>query len=217
MLRAWQKRLLNNRLSVEFEFATAGSHTQVIDAGIYDIWLVGGGGGGAMVGKTLSNTKRWARGGVGGVLYVRVKVPIQTTITVNVGAGGNSRIGSNDDVITGNNGNNTTITGFSNVILKAGAGTGATVSGQDSRTAGVQGTNTATGSNVLSVIENNINTITSTTGVSSSTKRTTTGQLNINWAEDTQKGLGGDIGWTTPANIVFKHGGTGFVRIKSVD
>lgn len=223
MLRVWQKRLLNNKPSATFEFATAGAHSQVIDAGIYDVWLVGGGGGGACLRQSQTNSKAWARGGVGGVLHVRINVPVQTTITVNVASGASSRqanFTSAGVTVSGNNGNATSITGFANVTLIAGGGTGATVQSTSTtatrRDVGTQGTNTASGSNVIAVIENNVNTIASTQGTSSASSRTASGQPNTNWAENTQKGCGGDVGWAGNS-FILKVGGIGFVRIKTSD
>lgn len=223
MLRAWQKRLLDNRPSVTFEFATAGAHSQVIDAGIYDVWLVGGGGGGACLRQSQTNSKAWARGGVGGVVHVRINVPVQTTITVNVASGASSRqanFTSAGVTASGDNGNATSITGFANVTLIAGGGTGARVQSSSTtatrRDVGVQGTNTASGSNVIAILENNVNTIASTQGTSSAQSRTASGQANTNWAEDTQKGCGGDVGWAGNS-FILKAGGIGFVRIKTSD
>lgn len=206
-----------------FEFATSGAHTQVIDAGIYDVWLVGGGGGSAMLRASQTGTKSYARGGVGGVLHVRINVPVQTTITVNVGNGGTTRMGtftSSGVTSAGDNGTATTITGFANVSLSAGAGTGARVQSVSAtatnRDVGVQGANSASGSNLIAILENNVNRITSMDGTSSAQTRTATGQPNTNW-EDTQKGCGGDVGWTSATNYILKAGGVGFVRIKTAD
>ena len=219
MLRLWQKDLLNNRPSATFEFSEVGSHEQVIDAGTYDVWLVGAGGGGAGLRSGQSGTKHWARGGVGGVLHVRVNVPVQTTITVNIGGGGSSRSGifaSAGTTASGDIGGNTSIVGFENVSLTAGAGTGASVQSSSTtstrRKVGVQGTNTASGSNIIAILENNAQEIVSTQGSSSANSRTASGQPNTNWTEDTAKGSGGDVGWSGN-NFMLRTGGDGFVRI----
>ena len=219
MLRLWQKDLLNNRPSATFEFSEVGSHEQVIDAGTYDVWLVGAGGGGACLRSGQSGTKHWARGGVGGVLHVRVNVPVQTTITVNIGGGGSSRSGifaSAGTTASGDIGGNTSIVGFENVSLTAGAGTGASVQSSSTtstrRNVGVQGTNTASGSNIIAILENNAQEIVSTQGTSSANSRTASGQPNTNWTEDTAKGSGGDVGWSGN-NFMLRTGGDGFVRI----
>ena len=219
MLRLWQKDLLNNRPSATFEFSEVGSHEQVIDAGTYDVWLVGAGGGGAGLRSGQSGTKHWARGGVGGVLHVRVNVPVQTTITVNIGGGGSSRSGifaSAGTTASGDIGGNTSIVGFENVSLTAGAGTGASVQSSSTtstrRNVGVQGTNTASGSNIIAILENNAQEIVSTQGSSSANSRTASGQPNTNWTEDTAKGSGGDVGWSGN-NFMLRTGGDGFVRI----
>lgn len=221
MLRLWQKDLLNNRPSATFDFSDVGSHEQVIDAGIYDVWLVGAGGGGACLRSSQSGTKHWARGGVGGVLHVRINVPVQTTVTVNIGGGGTSRSGTFSGAGTtasGDNGGNTSVVGFANVSLTAGAGTGASVQSSSTtatrRNVGVQGTNTASGSNIIAILENNAGTIVSTQGTSSASSRTASGQPNTNWAENTAKGSGGDVGWSGN-NFMLRIGGGGFVRIKT--
>ena len=219
MLRLWQKDLLNNRPSATFEFSEVGSHEQVIDAGIHDVWLVGAGSGGVCLLSSQSGTKHWARGGVGGVLHVRINVPVQTTITVNIGRGGSSRSGtftSAGTTVSGDIGGNTSIVGFENVSLTAGAGTGASVQSSSTtatrRNGGVQGTNTASGSNIIAILENNAQAIVSTQGTSSANSRTASGQPNTNWTEDTSKGSGGDVGWSGN-NFMLRPGGNGFVRI----
>lgn len=220
MIQVWQKRLLNNRPSATFDFSDVGSHKQVIDADIYDVWLVGAGGGGVCLRSSQSGTKHWARGGVGGVLHVRINVPVQTTITVNIGGGGTSRSGtfsSAGTTASGDNGNITSVVGFENVSLTAGAGTGASVQSSSTtatrRNAGVQGTNIASGSNIIAILENNAQAIVSTQGTSSANSRTASGQPNTNWTEDTVKGSGGDVGWSGN-NFMLRTGGSGFVRIK---
>lgn len=224
MLRVWQKRLLHNRPSVQFDFDTVGTHTQVIDAGIYDVWLVGGGGGGALLRQSQTGTKHYARGGVGGVLHVRINVPTQTTITVVVASGATGQMGtfaSAGVTVQGTNGNPTTITGFANVTLTANGGTGARIQSTSTtasnRYVGTQGQNVASGSNIISILENNVNTIVSTQGTSSAQSRSATGQPNINWEENTQKGCGGDFGWADSTSFINKAGGIGFVRIKTTD
>lgn len=222
MIQAWQKRLLNNRPSVQYDFTTSGTHTQVLDAGIYDISLVGGGGGGALVSVASTGVKQYARGGVGGVIQVRVAVPVQTTVTINVGTGGTSaRAGFTGSATnaTGVNGGTTNITGLDNAILSAGGGSAASVTATSqtaaNRTPGVQGENTISGTNVMTIYADNEIAITSTQAASTDSRRTVIGQSNLNWPENTQKGMGGDIGWNSNTSFIMRPGGVGFVRIKT--
>ena len=156
-------------------------------------------------------------------MHVRVNVPTQTTITITVASGATSKYGTFSSAGTtaqGDTGHATTITGLANATLSAGGATGARVQSTSTtasnRYVGVQGTNVANGSNIVAILENNVNTITSTQGTSSSQSRSATGQPNTNWEENTQKGIGGDCGWAGN-NFVLKAGGIGFVRIQTSD
>lgn len=224
MLRVWQKKLLIKQTPIDVSFDTAGTHTASLEPGEYDIWLVGGGGGGAL--WTLNNTsgvKHYAMGGVGGVLHVRVLVLNKTNITVNVGSAGTSRYGvsaTTGYTVSGLDGSATSITGLSNANLVAGAGSKASVTVTSTTTTnrypGSQGTNTATGSNVLAVLENNVNTIVSGENVSSATSSGSTCVPNINWPANTDKGRGGGLRWESNRTTMMS-GGPGFVRIKSFE
>ena len=141
----------------------------------------------------------------------------------NVASGATSKYGtfsSAGTVAQGDTGHATTITGLANVTLSAGGATGAKVQSSSTtatrRDVGIQGTNVANGSNVVAILENNVNTILSTQGTSSSSSRTASGQPNTNWEENTQKGIGGDCGWSGN-NFLLKAGGIGFVRIQTSD
>lgn len=222
MIQAWQKRLLNNKPAVQYDFSEAGTHTQVLDAGIYDMWLVGAGGGGLLFNVSLPSDKMYADGGVGGVLHVRVAVQVQTAVTVNVGTGGESKInGPASGTYSAVAGGATTITGLANVTLSAGGGEPGTITftsvTDNIRTPGAQGTNTASGKNVQKIFSNNAIKIVSQEGATSARSRDYAGQPNTNWAEDTTKGAGGQVGWTAPTRIVSNPGGVGFVRIKTAE
>lgn len=217
MLRVWQKRLLNNRESVQYDFTTSGAHSLDIKAGTYDVWLVAGGAGGALIYNNSTTMKYVAKGGVGGVICARINIPRDLTITINVGRGGVSRMvrTSEGSSATGDNGQNSSITGIPNLTLVAGGGTSASAS-VNNPVAGIQGTNTATGANLVRIIENNVNTIISEAGQSSSTQRLVRNQANTNWAENTDKGSGGTVGWDSNSAFRINPGKMGLVRIKSV-
>lgn len=226
MLRVWQKKLLNNKTDQQFDFGTPGSYSHVFEAGIWEIWLVGGGGGGASasVGEYYGRVDEWAKGGVGGVIGVKIKVLEKTTATINIANVTNSvYINTTDGEITAQNGQNTSITGLDGVDLVAGGGGGAYVylrrysssSRVATRTPGVQGTNTATGENLIEIIENNKNIIISENGELGVVQRYA--QPNTNWAEDTSRGCGGSVYFTGSdiSSAVAISGGIGFVRIKT--
>lgn len=210
MLRVWQKRLLNNKRSAQYDFSIAGTHEIELPAGIYEMWLVGAGGGGAGTIR-LAGGVEIVRGGVGGIIHAKINVPTTTRINVNIGIGGESIGGSGDH--TGTNGQNTSITGLMNVIIYAGGGTAGSVTHQGAisvnSVAGIQGTNSATGNNILAILENNPVSVISEIGVSGV-------QANTGWTENTNIGCGGGFSAKT-TNFPSIQGGTGFVRIKTSD
>lgn len=210
MLRVWQNRLLNNKLTAQYDFSIAGTHEIELQAGIYEVWLIGAGGGGAGTTGTAGGMAI-VRGGVGGIIHAKINVPITTRINVNIGIGGGSIGGSGDH--TGINGQNTSITGLTDVIIYAGGGTAGRVTHQGSirieSVPGVQGTNSATGGNLLQIIENNLVSVISEIGVIGV-------QANTGWPENTNIGCGGGFSAKT-TNFPSIKGGTGFVRIKASD
>lgn len=214
MLYAWQKRLLGNVVPVKIIFDEAGRFTQQLDAGLWKFTLIGGGGGGALVKNSGTNAIYYARGGVGGTLQAIVNLPFATEITISVGSAGLSDTRLSQDS-KGTDGGKTEITGISGVTLQANGGTGAEVTASFQKTAGIQGQNIITGAK--SIIANNTNIITSTTGsalVSRQPVRNPTGQKNTNWTEDQTKGQGGDCGWNKNA-LIKMNGGLGFVMIEN--
>lgn len=214
MLYAWQKRLLGNVIPVKLIFDEAGQFTQQLDAGLWKFTLIGGGGGGALNKNPRTTSVSYARGGVGGTLQAIVNLPFATEITIIVGSAGLSDTQFSQDS-KGTDGGKTEITGISGVILQANGGTGAEVTASFQKTAGIQGQNIITGAK--SIIANNTNIITSTTGsalVSRQPVRIPSGQKNTNWTEDQTKGQGGDCGWKQ--NTVIKmNGEPGFVMIEN--
>lgn len=214
MLYAWQKRLLGNVVPVKLIFDEAGQFTQQLDAGLWKFTLIGGGGGGALNKNPRTTSVSYARGGVGGTLQAIVNLPFATEITINVGSAGLSDTQFSQGS-KGTDGGKTEITGISGVTLQANGGTGAEVTASVQRIAGVQGQNIITGAK--SIIANNTNIITSTTGsalVSRQPVRKPTGQKNTNWTEDQTKGQGGDCGWYQNA-LIKMNGGLGFVMIEN--
>ena len=214
MLYAWQKRLLGNVVPVKLIFDEAGQFTQQLDAGLWKFTLIGGGGGGALNKNQRTTSVSYARGGVGGTLQAIVNLPFATEITISVGSAGLSDTQFSQGS-KGTDGGKTEITGISGVILQANGGTGAEVTASFQKTAGIQGQNIITGAK--SIIANNTNIITSTTGsalVSRQPVRNPTGQKNTNWTEDQTKGQGGDCGWNQNA-LIKMNGGLGFVMIEN--
>lgn len=194
---------------IDESFSSAGAHSLTLNSGQYEIWLVGAGGGGS--GTTgISSSVSINRGGVGGVLHVKVNVPDVVTITINVGSGGASSGGSGDHA--GVNGQNTSITGLNNVSIYAGGGTRGTTTHTGSisikSVPGVQGTNSATGGNLLQIIENNPVQVISVYGEAGV-------QPNDGWPENTNVGCGGGFSAKTTSFPTIS-GGTGFARVKKV-
>lgn len=217
MIRAWQKRLLRSRKGYIKDFDNAGTFQHVFEPGIYEITLIGGGGGGTSVKFSSTNATSVCDGGVGGVLKARIKVLTDTTATIQVGKGGDSKskysTGYVANYTPADNGQVSKITGLSNVSLVAGAGTGAI--GQND-TVGTQGQNTYSGSNIISILENNTQTIISRKHTTNANTRIGNPVYNVNFAEDENKGCGGTVNWegskATPIN-----GGVGFVRIETIE
>lgn len=222
MIHAWQKRLLNNKPVFIKEYNTPGEYDVDLDAGVYEGWLIGAGAGGAILNNIRTTGKTYAQGGVGGTLHVRFTVPERTTIKIIVGARGinsaSTYTGSGVSA-TATAGGDSYITGLANTTMQAGGGTHAQVvstsSTSASGTAGLQGTNTAVGDNILAILANNATVIKSATATSTATRRTPTGAANLNWLEKTSTGAGGDLGWDGN-NILNRLAGQGFVRIYSI-
>lgn len=212
MLRVWQKRLLDNNQPEIYEFAEAGAHTLDLGVGIWEISLVGGGGGGAGAMQRYLNRFTWGDGGVGGTLRVRIKVPTKKTITINVADSSTSRY-FESSYGNAEQGKDTTITGLDDVVLVAGGGTaGSILQSEIQPVPGIIGTNTATGSNLISIIENNPITIVSKSGT---TQRTTSQTVNSNWPENTSCGAGGAVYPRTSPRLI--DGGIGFVRLVKIN
>lgn len=216
MIQAWQKRLLNNKPSVNLTYR-AGTHDVKLDAGQYQITVIGGGGGAALL-----NTGGYyglAKGGVGGTLTAIVNIPVRQTITLNVGSGGTSTINSGATA-AGTAGNNTSISGIDGVVMIAGGGTAATVTPggyTGVKVQGVQGTNTVSG--VLEILADNTNKITSIQRTRTPNNPNTNaggGQANTNWPDNTSAGCGGDVAWNYAGTLTEQPGGDGLVNIRSL-
>lgn len=179
MLRVWQKRLLDNKPIIEHEF-TAGTHTFELPSGQYEIVLIGSGGISdykreAVVSRPVVQWRAFlAQGGVGGTVIARLNISGNPTITVHVGDSSEK---------------DTYITGINGFVLRAGGGTNANVTSTSSGTAGVMGTNQASGS-FLSIV-NNPETLVSNTYYYDKIATVPTQLLNkanTNYQPDTSKG-----------------------------
>ena len=207
------------------ERSIVGSQSVALTAGTYEITLIGGGGGASGRKCTTNTTYHYAQGGVGGTIQVTAKLTAAATVTVSVGAGGITNTGSfssaSGGTVTGTAGSASTITGFTNLTLSAGGGTPgstrATSTTGCTRTVGVIGTNTASGTALLSTLINNPDPCTPTQTSSTASARTGTGRLNDNWPDDTQRGRSGDFGWRTGTGAMTAVGGQpGYVRIRKL-
>lgn len=183
MLRVWQKRLLDNKPSVYYEF-TEGTHEIELVSGQYEILLIGSGGVSAyqahavLARPVIQYEYFGAQGGIGGTARATLNVSNSPTITIHVG----QRSGDKDTYITG-------IEGFT---LRAGGGTNASVTSYSSGTAGKMGQNTMQGA-FLSLESNPITVESKTTYASKATAlplRFMT-LLNPNYEPDTNYGSAG--------------------------
>ena len=207
------------------EQSTAGTYTQALTAGTYEITLIGGGGGASGRKCTTNSTYHYAQGGVGGTIQVKAQLTAAATITIVVGSGGATKTGTyssaSGGTVTGNAGVASTVTGFTNLTLSAGGGTAgstrATSTTGCTRTVGVIGTNTASGTALQSTLINNPNTCTPSQASSTASARTGVGRDNDNWPDNVDYGRSGDFGWRTNTNAMTAVSGKpGYVRIRKL-
>jgi len=208
-----------------YENSAAGTYTQTLSAGTYEITLIGGGGGASGRKCTTNTTYHYAQGGVGGTIQVTAKLTAAATITIVVGGGGATKTGSfssaSGGTVTGNPGVASTVTGFTNLTLSAGGGTGASTRATSTtgctRTVGVIGTNTASGTALLSTLINNPNPCTPSQTSSTAAARTGVGRENDNWPDNPNEGKSGDFGWRTGTGAMTAvNGQAGYVRIRKL-
>jgi hypothetical protein len=201
------RKILDHGSRLIYENYTAGTYQVTLTPGRYVISLIGAGGGSSGITKIKSGNAEsmyTATGGVGGVVEATVYVSSTTTATIKVGQGGAGI--TNASLTEGveyqsKTGEQSSITGIPNLVMTAGAGTGATTmrSGYSiTMNVGTQGQNSISGSAVLKTNSNNAQTIESRRG-SYSAINTPTGSiqtLNANWNNDTV-GASGLLTWTT--------------------
>ena len=208
-----------------YERSVVGTETVALTAGTYELTLIGGGGGASGRKCTTNTTYHYAQGGVGGTLQVTAKLTAAASITVSVGAGGQTRTGSfssaSGGTVTGTAGSATTITGFTNLTISAGGGTAgstkATSTTGCTRTVGVIGTNSVSGTAYISTLINNPNPCTSAQASSTAAARTGTGRVNDNWPDNDQYGRSGDFSWRNGTNTMTAVGGLpGYIRIRKL-
>ena len=207
------------------EQSTAGTYTQALTAGTYEITLIGGGGGASGRKCTTNSTYHYAQGGVGGTIQIKAQLTAAATITIVVGSGGATKTGTyssaSGGTVTGNAGVASTVTGFTNLTLSAGGGTAgstrATSTTGCTRTVGVIGTNTASGTALISTLINNPNACTSSQASSTAAARTGTGRANDNWPDNTACGQSGDFSWRNgTSTMTAVSGKPGYVRIRKL-
>ena len=206
-----------------YESSTAGSKSLSLSAGTYEITLIGGGGGGVGRRSTVTGTKHYAQGGVGGTLQIIAVLAAAATVSITVGTYGTSSSdtfsSASGGTTTAASGTASTITGFTNLTASAGGGTGASIRATSTsaanRTVGTIGTCSVSGSALQETLINNPNTCTPGQGSSTATTRAVNGRVNDNWPEDTTRGKGGDVGWNG-TSFLKGTGVTGFVRIRQL-
>lgn len=206
-----------------FEQSTAGTVTQDLAAGTYEITLIGGGGGGVVRRSTTSGANHYAQGGVGGTVQVIAKLDAPATVTIVIGSGGTTNSGTfssaSSGTLTGGAGTASKITGFTNLTLQANSGTAASIKATSTtgsnRNVGVIGAITASGTALQEILISNPNSCTSQQGTSTASTRTGSGRVNDNWPEDTTRGKSGDGGWNGTAFRLIS-GAAGFARIRQL-
>lgn len=222
MIQAWQKRLLNNKPQYRRVFTENGTVT--LDAGYYKFTLVGGGAGGigGLVGRPGDPEQRLCvvQGGVGGTLIGLINIPVQTTLTLTVGLGGQKGGWQGTDTSTGYAGQNTTVSGFAQGELVAGGGVAPSISifrGNFTPTVGIQGINQYFDG--FSILQDNKNKIVSTSliGQVRDGSNPPTLLLNTNYEPDTTKGAGGNNGWAGNVQLLELPGGNGIIVIENGD
>lgn len=216
----FSKRLLMLKPITLFESSAAGTVTFELPAGRYEITMIGAGGGGAGARSSVTGTKHYVQGGVGATLQVIVNVYVKSTITITIGAGGVTRSGTFSGAgvtFSGDAGGVTTIAGISGATLTAGGGTAAnfraTSTSGGNRNVGTMGTNTISGTAIMSILMNNPKNITSNQGTGTSSYRQPQGRANDNWPDDTVRGKSGDWGWSGTSGLDMV-GASGYVRIR---
>lgn len=148
------KTYVNNNGYVVFDSTTAGTYSINLGAGIYNVILIGGGGGGAYChfGSGHSIIETWAQGGVAGTIDCVIRVEKDVTATLVLGAGGktNTLISSQGDV-SGLDGADSRLSGIPQVSLVAGHSTGGVIVNGYSTTPGTMGSNIISGSEILKI------------------------------------------------------------------
>ena len=206
-----------------FEQSTAGTYSQTLSAGTYEITLIGGGGGASCQRCSTTGAFHYAQGGVGGTVQVIAKLTSAATVSITVGSGGSTSTSTFSSAesrsISGLAGTASTITGFSDLTLSAASGvvgrTRATSTSACTRTVGSIGAVTVSGTCVQSTPINNPDPCTPSQGSSSVSQRNAVGCPNANWPDDTTRGQGGDCGWV---NTTFRimNGASGYARIRQL-
>lgn len=201
------RKILDHGSRLIYENYTAGTYSVTLDPGRYVISLIGSGGGSSGITYILQGQVSQmitATGGVGGVVEGVVYVSTRSNITIKIGQGGDGITSaqlSNGTEYQSKAGEESTITGIPNLVMKAGAGTGATTmkSGYSvTMTPGVQGQNEISGSALLKTNANNA-TVIESSGAAYSANNTPTGSaqtLNSNWSNN-NVGASGLLTWTS--------------------
>lgn len=202
-----------------FESNAAGTTTMILNPGVYEITLIGGGSGLSgywryPYGIQQSNPS-YISGFCGGTIQARVRVSVRSTVSVVVGgAGANKVVARVSNVpVQGGKGGDTYITGIPNATLIGGGGVSANITWAtdnvgtiyDSGTMGYPGINTASGSAVAAIILDNPN-----TEPSYAWRVLGAPSMNANWPENTSLGRGGSY---SPRGTGLSDGSAGFIRI----
>ena len=206
-----------------FEQTAAGTYSQALTAGTYEITLIGAGGGASGRRCTTDGKFHYAQGGVGGTLQVIAKLTSAATVSIVVGSGGTTNTGTfssaSGGTVTGGTGVASKVTGFTDLTIQANGGTGgstrATSTTGCNRTPGTMGTVSVSGTALQSTLISNPTTVTSSGTSSSATARNAVGRVNDNWPDDTSRGKGGDVGWNGTAFRVL-NGLSGYARIRKL-
>lgn len=202
---------VNNDGYVVFDSTTAGTYSVDLGAGIYNVILIGGGGGGAYChyGSGHSILEFCTQGGVAGTIECIIRVRKDVTATLVLGNGGTTNTLLSQGNVSGDDGMVSSISGIEQVTLVAGRGTGGSISNGSYTTPGIMGTNTIGGDEVLKVImDSNEHLI-----VSDSVKGPA---RNRNYQPNVFYGRGGGIAGTGLTPTIYA-GGVPYCRIKKIE
>lgn len=208
MLQLWQKRLLLKTSQEYQEFTTAGEYTATLRTGkVYNITVIGAGGGSVVAHPRSGGNNFWANGGVGGTIQIQYAPAQDTELLITVGKYGNSKaqIFVQGASLTGIAGGDSVVE-FPNGKITARGGTGANFTADmptsGITTAGIIGTNSSTVPRAPITHNNDIEIISRVGNSDTNVPKATAVQFNENWPMNPDLGAAGECGWNARGMII---------------